>query len=276
MRKIISILSLSLITLLFAGESRAQLAAPNDAGVSMGHVHLVVADLDANVKFWTMLGGKAFKFGSGTGLKFPGVLILLRKGDPTGGTVGSVVNHIGFHVPSVPELLVKWKAAGVKTESGQNPQQVLIYSPDGLTKIEILGDSSLSVPIAFHHVHFNVVASSGSADPTEDIQAWYVKMFGAKPGKRGQSQTADIPGVELTLTTCATCLHTPTMGTKGRSLDHIGFEVKNLEAFCKTAEANGAKFDIPYTKRPELGIASVFLTDPWGTYIELTEGLDHY
>jgi catechol 2,3-dioxygenase-like lactoylglutathione lyase family enzyme len=272
MRKIISILSLSLVALLFAGESRAQLAAPNDAGVSMGHVHLVVADLDANVMFWTMLGGKPFKFGPGTGLKFPGVLILLRKGDPTGGTVGSVVNHFGFHVPSVPEVLVKWKAAGVKTESGQNPQQVFIYSPDGLTKIEILGDSSLSVPIAFHHVHFNVAASSSSGDPIEDIQAWYVKMFGATPGKRGQFQTANIPGVELTLTKT----DTPMEGTKGRSLDHIGFEVKNLDAFCKTAETNGAKFDMPYTKRPELSIALAFLTDPWGTNIELTEGLDHY
>ena len=57
--------------------------------------------------------------------------------------------------------------------------------------------------------------------------------------------------------------------------DHIGFEIKNLEAFCKKLEASGVKFDRPYGKSqtiPGLGLA--FLTDPWGTYIEINEGLD--
>ena len=34
----------------------------------------------------------------------------------------------------------------------------------------------------------------------------------------------------------------PQAPTKGRSLDHIGFEVKNLEAFCKKLEAAGVTF----------------------------------
>ena len=60
--------------------------------------------------------------------------------------------------------------------------------------------------------------------------------------------------------------------TRGRMLDHIGFEVTNLEAFCKALEAKGIKFDRPYGKLPS-GFGLAFLTDPWGTYIELTEGL---
>lgn len=60
--------------------------------------------------------------------------------------------------------------------------------------------------------------------------------------------------------------------TKGRVLDHIGFDVTNLQAFCKKLEANGVKFDVPFGKDAELGLPSAFLTDPWGTYIELTEG----
>ena len=66
---------------------------------------------------------------------------------------------------------------------------------------------------------------------------------------------------------------TPTVGTKGRSLDHIGFEVKGLEAFCKKLEADGIKLDRPYTRLPNSETAIAFLTDPWGTYIELTENL---
>ena len=69
---------------------------------------------------------------------------------------------------------------------------------------------------------------------------------------------------------------TPTVGTTGRALDHIGFEIKNLEAFTKKLEADGIKLDRPYTKVPALGIAIAFIKDPWGTNIELTEGLDTF
>ena len=55
-------------------------------------------------------------------------------------------------------------------------------------------------------------------------------------------------------------------------LDHIGFEVVNLEEFCRQLAAKGIVFDMPYAKNP-MGFGSAFLTDPWGTYIELTEGL---
>ena len=39
----------------------------------------------------------------------------------------------------------------------------------------------------------------------------------------------------------------------------------------KTLEANGVKLDTPYRKVPQMGFAVAFLTDPWGTRIELTE-----
>jgi hypothetical protein len=64
----------------------------------MGHVHLVVQDAEAGMKFWTMLGGTPTKRGANEVLRFPGVLILLRKGEPSGGSVGSVVSHMGFMV----------------------------------------------------------------------------------------------------------------------------------------------------------------------------------
>lgn len=61
--------------------------------------------------------------------------------------------------------------------------------------------------------------------------------------------------------------------TKGRALDHIGFEIKNLAAFCKKLEADGIRLDTPYSVR-EGGLGLAFITDPMGTRIELNEGLD--
>ena len=49
-----------------------------------------------------------------------------------------------------------------------------------------------------------------------------------------------------------------------------------LEKLCAELEAMGITFDRPYQEVESLGIAVAFFTDPFGTYIELTEGLDQY
>ena len=64
------------------------------------------------------------------------------------------------------------------------------------------------------------------------------------------------------------------IGTSGRSLDHLGFEIKDLEAFCKKLEAMGIKLNVTYRRAEALGLGVAFVTDPWGTSIELNEGLD--
>ena len=239
-----------------------QLPAPNAAGVSMGHLHLNVRDPEADRVFWTTLGGTPVKLGEMEAIKFPDVLVLYRKAEPTGGTEGSVVGHIGFRVKDLHASLEKWRAAGLKILPGASAHQAFAIAPDEV-RVEITEDTSMDVPIANHHIHFYTAS-------VDDTKAWYVKMFGAKPGKRGPFEAADLPGVNLTFSQAAGAV----AGTKGRALDHIGFEVKDLEAFCRKLEAAGVKFDMPYRKIPALGLSIAFLTDPWGTYIELTEGLN--
>src|SRR5204863_4916934 len=122
-------------------------------------------------------------------------------------------------------------------------------------------DEKQAMPIRSEHVHFFL--------PEADIaksQAWYGKVFGAKASVRNNAPVADIPGVQLRFNK-ADVAQAP---TKGRVLDHIGFDVKDLAAFIKKLEANGIKLDRPYTKQDNGG-ALAFITDPWGTYIELNE-----
>ncbi len=54
-------------------------------------------------------------------------------------------------------------------------------------------------------------------------------------------------------------------------LDHIGFDVKDLLAFIKKIEAEGIKLDEPYRKIEGAGAALTYITDPWGTRIELVQ-----
>ena len=64
------------------------------------------------------------------------------------------------------------------------------------------------------------------------------------------------------------------MATKGRSLDHIGFEVKDLEATMKKMQADGVTIESPLRDmRQQIGLKIAFVIDPLGTRIELTEGL---
>lgn len=244
-----------------APRASAQLAPAGESGVVMGHLHLAVKDPDAHQKFWAALGGTPLQNGALALIQFPGTFVMLRKAEPTGGTVGSTVNHVGFLVKDIQPWIAKWQAAGLKMEPQARPTQVYLIGPDDV-RVEILEDKTIDVPLKMHHIHFYIAA------PLE-TQAWYAKTFGAVPGKRGTFDAADLPGVNLTFAK----EETPSVGTKGRSLDHIGFEVKNLEAFCKKLEASGIKLDRPYTKLPNSATAIAFLTDPWGTYIELTENL---
>ena len=128
--------------------------------------------------------------------------------------------------------------------------------------MEFTEDAALATPIAFHHVHLST--------PNQEAQrAWYVKTFGAVEGMRGAFPAAMFPGGEADFLKAPA----PQAPTKGRSLDHIGFEVKNLEAFCKKLEAAGVTFDLTYREMPALGgLKIAYVLDPEGTRIELTEG----
>jgi catechol 2,3-dioxygenase-like lactoylglutathione lyase family enzyme len=261
-RALAILVSFSAALVLTTRPASAQLAPFGPAGVVMGHVHLNVSDVDAHMKFWTALGGKPVHNGQLQMMEFPGVFVILRSQKPTAGTVGSTINHFGFLVKHMQDWLPKWQAAGLKMEPQTRPTQVYLDGPDDV-RVEILEDTTIDVPLKMHHVHFFV------PDPLT-VQAWYAKTFGAVPGKRGPFDAADLPGVNLTFSKA----DAPTAPTIGRSVDHIGFEVKGLEAFVKKLEASGITFDRPYQKSQASPTTSIaFLTDPWGTQVELTENL---
>jgi catechol 2,3-dioxygenase-like lactoylglutathione lyase family enzyme len=240
----------------------AQLLPPNATGVTMGHLHLNVSDAPASKRFWIdVLGAAPYQRGTLDGASIPGAIVVFKTAKPTGPTVGSVINHVGVTVNSLKTFSAKLTAAGFTVEPGTNPLQAMVNGPDGV-RVELTEDPAAKVPVAMHHIHWNTSSA-------KEIQAWYADQFGATPGMRGKFIAADLPGVNLSFTEVTTAV----VPTKGRALDHIGFEIKDLAAFCKALEAKGVKFDIPMRAVPALGISIAFFTDPWGTYIELTEGL---
>jgi predicted enzyme related to lactoylglutathione lyase len=259
----------------------AQLIAAKDGPIVYGHHHVAASDIAAHKKFWAdTLGGTVGKFGNNVEIvKFPNVLIFFRDQKPTGGTIGTTANHIGFSVPNLRAVVDKVKANGFKmiTSTEVAPTQKVVddiaqvnattaiafaLGPDEV-KVELLENRQQSIPVTLHHIHF-------FGQQNTEMRAWYAKVFGAKPREAANFPAADLPGVALNFSVSPT----PVVGTTGRAVDHIGFEVKNLEAFCKKLEEMGIKLNVPYRSVPALGLSIAFITDPWGTYIELTEGLD--
>jgi len=249
---------------LAAGTAAAQPAPFNEAGVTMGHWHLISKDVEANKKLFLAMGGKMFMVGGNPLMMFPGLYINLNLGTEKGegGTQGSVVNHVGFIVDDVQKRVAQWKAAGVAVLPGTNNRldQAYVETPDGV-RIEILEDKTQSVPIRNEHVHFFL--------PEAEIaksQAWYAKTFGGKAGTRNNAPIVDIPGVQMRFAKA----DTKQAPTRGRVLDHIGFDVKDHAAFVKKIEAEGVKLDEPVRKVPN-GSTITYITDPWGTRIEIIE-----
>lgn len=247
----------------------AQTAPGNSSGISVGHVHLVVGDPDAQRKiFVDLLGGEVKHAGPLEMWKFPGIFVIIQKARtaPTDGSDGSTVNHFGFLVKDEAGIKTKLTAAGLKIHSeNEKTKQVTFEFPEKVLA-EFSEDSSIDVPIKFHHIHIAAVDQEGLRD-------WYVKTFGAESGKRGAFPAAKFPIGEVDFLK-AQAAPAP---TKGRSLDHIGFEVKGLEEYCKKLQAAGVTFDMAYREMPALnGLKIAFILDPTGTRIELTEGLSTY
>jgi hypothetical protein len=236
---------------LFALPLPGQLPAPNAAGVSAGHDIFSFHDIDAANKFWNTLGGEPAELGPLKMTKFPGVLFLMRKGDPKGGTEGSTIDYIGFKVKDLKSTVDRLIAAGFTKMGAVSKNQTFVYAPDDV-KVRLTEDNTLATPVVADMIHMAV------PDP-DAAKAWYAKWFGGP----------DIPGSRIAFEKA----NGPVTGTKGRAFDRIGLEVKNVEQKCKDLEASGIKLDTSYRKATSMNLAVCVLTDPWGTYIEISEGL---
>lgn len=258
------IIALAFSAALTAATAGAQPAPYNDIGVTMGHWHIVSKDVEANKKIFLAMGGKLFMPGGTPVMMFPGLYINLTLGSEVGdgGTLGSVINHVGFIVDDIPKRTAEWKAKGVNVLPGNNGRidQAFVETPDGV-RMEILEDKTQSMPIRNEHVHLYV--------PMADVQKatdWYAKTFGGQAGIRNNEPVVNLPGVQMRLRGA----DQPQARSRGRVLDHIGFDVRDHAAFVKRLEAQGIALDEP-VRTGGSGNILTYITDPWGTRIEIIQ-----
>lgn len=187
-------------------------------------------------------------------VKVPGALLYINQAKanaPGGGTEGSSVDFLGFKVKDLKAALSRIEPLGYKLMSGSNSRQGFVLGPDGV-KVHLTEDSKLATAIEAEEVH--MVAPKAAKE-------WYEKYFGL-----------DIGGAHLTFTESKANM----APTRGRALGTLGIEVRDLKATVAALKDSGATglTDIRDGGKnfPDPFAVAVF-TDPWGTTVELSQGL---
>ena len=249
------------ILLVSASAAFAQVPAFNAAGVSMGHHHLNVTDPAAHKKIWVeALGGQASGNPGLELVKLPGTFLILSLSKPSGGSEGSSLDHFAFAVKDYDGTRDRLAAAGVKIvrDRAQAPREFVAMFPDDV-KVEFYEDTALATPIAHHP----------SALP-HHRSGRFARVVGEGLRCRGRQEgtrtVTTIPGATLAFTK----VDAAAPPTRGRSLDHTGVNVKNVNDYCQKLTGMGIVCERP--RGSDVPIAMV--TDPAGTRIEINQGLE--
>jgi hypothetical protein len=245
----------------------AQLPSPNAAGVSAGHHIFRAKDLEAANKFWAALGAEPTALASIKLTKIPGVLLFIS--GPRGnapataqpGNHGTTVEFLTFKVKDLKASLAKMKEAGF--EPMKEYKETTLLGPDDV-QVRLTEDKSLPTPSASDGLIMSVANAT-------DVSAWYAKWFGAKISKSGADTIGEIPGARIVFHETKD----PIAPLRGHSLALLGFEVKDIQDFVKRYQASGGKFDGNGTVATNAAaqLSVIQLTDPWGTSIEVSQGL---
>jgi catechol 2,3-dioxygenase-like lactoylglutathione lyase family enzyme len=227
------------------GIACGQTLPPGASAPSAGHIHLIAKDPAGVRQFWVDVFGAKSNEGSTDSVLLGSTTIWIEKGEPAGGTDGSVIRDIGVRVKNLDGIL---NAAAGKGFQGRQTSRTAgqLWAPDAV-QIELIGDPRIPADAAVDHIHLLV------PDPSA-ARKWYAERFGNP-----------IPGIRLDFISATT----PGSPTKGRAVDRIGMEVGSLEAY--SAPEKAIKFEGGPAMSPALKARSAFFTDPWGMRVELIE-----
>lgn len=237
------------------------LATPYD------HLHLAADNVLEAVQWYAKhFGGRPTRFRDSSDASLPidraafgNIFFVFYERDPGEGSVGSGVDHIGFSMSNVAEVVNAVVADGGKSlgELREFNGMTLGFVEDPWgTKIELIDDTALR---GVHHIHLS------SADPTATL-AWYQNIFGGEMAQFGGALPGVFYGDIWVLAAQARGEIAPTMG---RSLDHLGWNFPDLEAAAVEMKAKGAVFSME--PRDYRGIRISFVEGPDGVRIEVVQ-----
>ena len=248
----------------------AQFAEPNDRGVSFGHMHVVVEDLELHRRLWPELFGAELVEKQGyTAVRIDDALIFFRDAEPTATSAETALDHFGITVRDLTGVLSKWRALGYQVDSEKtdaNGSDLAYITMPGGIRLALLEDPTQSASAAMGHVQLVTPIS-------EELMAWYAERFGVTTDPQDDgSHIASIPGSELRFEKS----EKDRLPTDGAAIDHIGFEVLEWDAFIASLQEFDIQFEFGPVYIESLDLWVAFFNDPAGVLVEITHGLDQF
>ncbi|NKB35056.1 MAG: hypothetical protein GKR91_18320 [Pseudomonadales bacterium] len=239
------------------------------AAVPYDHIHLTATSAQDAVNWYVKhFGGSAGRFNRGDAdrVQYPvdrvfydEISVIFFEREPTGGSVGTGVDHIGFSMNNVEEVTASALADGA-TQLGDlvefsGMKIAFIEDPWG-TKIELIDDPETR---GLHHIHLS------SPDPRSTLD-WYQEIFGGEIVQwKGALAAINYSDVWL----MAAQASGEIIPTQGRAMDHLGWAAENLDEFGAVLDANAEVFTME--PREFRGIRISFVEGPDGVRIEVVE-----
>lgn len=261
---------IGIVVFLCACPVAAQFAEPNHRGVSFGHMHVVVEDLELHKRLWPELFGAELVEKQGyTAVRVADALIFFRDAEPTATSVETAMDHFGLKVRDLAGVLSKWRALGYEVDSEKTNASgsgvAYITMPGGI-RLALSEDPSQSASAAMGHVQLVTPISW-------ELMAWYAERFGVATDPQDDGrQIASIPGSELRFEDT----EKERLPTDGTAIDHIGFEIQEWDAFVETLQEAGIQFEFGPVYIESLDLWVAFFNDPGGVLVEITHGLDQF
>lgn len=244
-------LLLTLLTCLYASNITAQ---------TWDHTHLTVTDTKAASEWYAKhFGGEITESGPFDAVWFGTNLVKFKSGENILQSTGSIVDHIAFSIEDVDAKATALAEDGANVPAVNRRKPGFRYAIDPWgTKIELFTDEDL---LGFHHILIK------STRPRDTIE-WYGATFGGTPGM--YKDTISIYAIRYgDMYLFVQKSLRPVASTKGRSIDHLGWQFTDFDAIIKKLKEQGTKFLVEPTKSGDHRLA--FIESPGGAKIEIVE-----
>lgn len=263
----IDLRALCLAALLIAAAAPAR---PQTTMLPFDHIHLNEPAAEAS-QWWekNIPGGRRITEAPNR-IMYGAVRLMFLSPRSSGGSDGSVIEHLGFSVPDLDATMRALAAIDTKVieavkETPGLYKTAMIESPWG-TRVQLVQDPEL---LGLHHVQLR------SPDP-EAMYAWLLDKFGGERSKlKGRIDAVKYAGIPGFTTVYIVAAKGSSAPSTGRVIDHIGW--RSMGTIAETKAMLEGK-SVQLTSQPSPlnlpngpSINFFYVAGPDGTRIELVE-----
>jgi catechol 2,3-dioxygenase-like lactoylglutathione lyase family enzyme len=245
-------------------------AGQTTAMLPFDHIHLNEPAAEASVWWETNIPGGRRITEAPNRIMYGAVRLMFLGARSSGGSLGSVIEHVGFSVADLDARMRELAAINTKViEPVKNVpglyKTALIESPWG-TRIQLVQDPEL---LGLHHVQLRL-------PDTEAAYSWLLDKFGGERTKiKGQVDSVKYAGTGGFTTVYILAAKGESAPSQGRAIDHIGWRstaaVNDTKAMLEGKQVQLTSQPRPLNLPNGPPINYFYVAGPSGTRIEIVE-----